>query len=107
MTLIKSKWNVSTLQSDSWSFIIPLLIADWHIIYVENIFLYDRFYTIKHKILIPPRIVIEDIFAAQGKLPPYSINQNYFSPYFKTPIFRSPLILIGGGGGGRNHVIVP
>ena len=33
-------------------------------IYVENIFLYNKFYTIKHLILIPSKIVIEDIFAA-------------------------------------------
>ena len=44
--------------------LIPLLIADWHMIYVENIFLYNKFYTIKHLILIPSKIVIEDIFAA-------------------------------------------
>ena len=91
----------TALRNDSWSFIIPLLIADWHIISVEKIFLYHKFYTIKHLILIPPKIVI---FAAlrerylccpQGKLPPYSKNRNYFSPYFKTIIFRSSLILRG------------
>ena len=54
----------TALQNDSWSFIIPLLIGDWHIIYVENIFLYHKFYTSKHLILIPQKIVTENIFAA-------------------------------------------
>ena len=63
----------TALRNDSWSFIIPLLIADWHIIYVENIFLYHKFYTIKQLILIPPKIVIENIFAALRENSPLNL----------------------------------
>ena len=88
---MKSKWNVCTLRHDSWSFIIPFLIADWHIIYVENIFLYHQFYTIKHLILIPPpKIVIEDIFAALRENSPLILQIEIIFPLISKPQFSGP-----------------
>ena len=66
--------------------------GDWHKIYVENIFLYHKFYTIKHLIFIPPKLVIEDIFAALRENAPllYKSKIEIIFPLISKPQFSGP-----------------
>ena len=59
-------------------------------IYVENIFLYHKFYTIKHLILIPSKIVIEDIFAALRENSSLILWIEIIFPLISKPQFSGP-----------------